>query len=78
MKFNITDEERKYLEKIWSDVLQNFPEYTGKDMIVSIERHVDANGLPETAEHDAIAGDELEKYLETGLNFEDCRAIIED
>lgn len=78
MKFNITDEERKSLEKIWSDVLQNFPEYTEKDMIVSIEKYVDANGLPETAEHDAIAGDELEKYLETGLNFEDCRAIIED
>lgn len=40
MKFNITDEERKSLEKIWSDVLQNFPEYTEKDMIVSIEKKV--------------------------------------
>lgn len=78
MKLNITDSEKKELEKIWSEVLTDFPEGTEKDMMTSIEKYVDENGIPETDEHDALIGDELEEYLGKGLNFEDCRTIIED
>lgn len=78
MKLNITDSEKKELEKIWSEVLTDFPEGTEKDMITSIEKYVDENGIPETDEHGPIFGDELESYLEKGLSFEDIRTIIEE
>ncbi|AVO74749.1 hypothetical protein MEEL106852_01220 [Megasphaera elsdenii] len=78
MKLNITDNEKKELERIWSEVLKAFPEGTEQDMTTSIEKYVDENGIPETDEHDALIGDQLEEYLEKGLNFEDCRTIIED
>ncbi|WP_288641833.1 hypothetical protein [uncultured Megasphaera sp.] len=47
-------------------------------MTTSIEKYVDENGIPETDEHDALIGGQLEEYLEKGLNFEDFRTIIED
>ena len=79
MKFNITKEEEKKLQQIWKEVLKNFPEDAETDMRISIERYVSDMGLPETVEHEAIAGDELDQYLEdNGLDFEDCRTIIED
>lgn len=78
MKFNITKEEEKELQKIWSEVLKNFPEDVEKDMWISIDRYVSDNGLPETSEHEALTGDELEQYLDKGLDFEDCRVIIDD
>ena len=79
MKFNITKEEEKDLKKSWSEVLKNFPEDVEKDMWCSIENYVSNMGLPETAEHEALTGEELEKYLlNNGLNFDDCRTIIED
>ena len=79
MKFNITKEEEKALQKIWSEVLKNFPEDEAeKDMLISIDRYVSDNGLPETSEHEALTGDELDEYLNSGLDFEDCRVIIED
>lgn len=77
MKFNITKEEERKLQQIWEEVLKNFPEGE-KDMWSSIDRYVSDMGLPETAEHEAITGDELEEYLNKGLDFEDCRVIIED
>ena len=78
MKFNITKEEEKELQKIWSEVLKNFPEDVEKDIWISIDRYVSDNGLPETSEHEALTGDELEQYLDKGLDFEDCRVIIDD
>ena len=79
MKFNITKEERTSLQNIWSEVLKNFPEDVEKDMWISIDSYVSNNGLPETAEHEALTGDELEEYLihHKGLDFDDCRVIIE-
>ena len=79
MKFNITKEEEKELQKIWSEVLKNFPEDEAEnDMWISIDRYVSDNGLPETSEHEALTGDELDEYLNSGLDFEDCMTIIED
>lgn len=79
MKFNITKEEEKELQKIWNEVLKNFPEdEVEKDMWISIDRYVSDNGLPETAEHEALTGDELERYLDKGLDFEDCKVIIDN
>ena len=81
MRFNINKEEEKKLLHIWEEVLKNFPEdvEVEKDMYLSIDRYVTGNGLPETSEHEALYGDELEEYLtHKGLDFEDCRVIIED
>ena len=78
MKFNITKEEERKLQQNWEEVLKNFPEdEVEKDMWTSIDRYVSDNGLPETSEHEALTGDELDEYLNTGLDFEDCRTIIE-
>ena len=77
----VSKEEEKNLQKIWREVLKNFPEDdVEKDMWISIERYVSDNGLPETSEHEALAGDELGEYLirNNGLDFEDCRVIIID
>ena len=77
-EFKVSEKEEKNLQKIWSEVLKNFPEDAEKDMWQSIDRYVSCNGLPETSEHEALTGDELEEYLiHKGLDFEDCRAIIE-
>ena len=80
MKFNINKDEKKELQNIWSEFLKNFPEDVEKDMWRSIDRYVSDNGLPETSAHKALTGDELEEYLihNKGLDFEDCRAILED
>lgn len=79
MKFNITKEEERKLQQTWEEVLKNFPEdEVEKDMWISIERYVSDNGLPETSEHEALTGDELDEYMSNGLDFEDCRTIIED
>ena len=82
MKFNINinKEEEKDLKNIWREVLKNFPEdvEVEKDMYISIDRYVSDNGIPATAEHEALYGDELEEYLNKGLDFEDCRVILED
>ena len=76
--FKVSAEEEKNLLQIWSEVLKNFPDEAEKDMWRSIEHYVSNNGLPETSGHEALTGDELEQYLDKGLDFEDCRAIIED
>ena len=78
--FKVSAEEEKNLLHIWGEVLKNFPpEDVERDMWQSIDRYVSCNGLPETSEHEALTGDELEEYLiHKGLNFDDCRAIIED
>ena len=80
MKFNVTKEENKKLQNIWSEFMKNFPEDVEKDMWISIDRYVSDNGLPETSEHEALYGDALDKYYEKngGPNFEDCMTIIED
>lgn len=79
MKYNINEEERKTLELIWEKTLQNFPEGTETDMEKSLADYIENCGLPETDEHGALAGEDLDKYLEeTGLTFEDIRTIIEE
>ena len=79
MLYKVSEEEEKNLLHIWGEVLKNFPEDVEKDMWRSIEHYVSDNGLPETSEHEALTGDELEDYLSNGgLNFEDCRVIIEN
>ena len=79
MVYKVSAAEEKELQNIWSEVMKNFPEGE-KDMWISIDRYVSDNGLPETSEHEALTGDELEEYYEKngGPNFEDCRVIIED
>ena len=45
----------------------------------SLTDYIENCGLPETDEHEALAGEALDKYLEeTGLTFEDVRTIIEE
>ena len=79
MVYKVSAAEDKALQNIWSEVLKNFPEEdVEKDMWQSIDRYVSCNGLPETSEHEALTGDELEEYLNKGLDFEDCRVIIEE
>lgn len=79
MKYNITEEERKEINRIWVDVLKGFPEGTESDLEKSVENYIENNGLPETKNHGALAGTDLENYLnETGLTYEDIRTIIED
>lgn len=74
----VSAEEEKKLKKIWREVLKNFPGDVERDMWISIDKYVSCNGLPETSEHEALTGDELEEYLSNGgLDFEDCRVIIE-
>ena len=77
--FNVSEEEEKNLLQIWREVLKNFPEDEAeRDMWQSIDRYVSCNGLPETSEHEALTGDELEEYIQNnGIDFDDCRAIIE-
>ena len=79
-EFKVSAEEEKNLLHIWGEVLKNFPEEdVENDMWICIDRYVSCNGLPETSEHEALTGDELEEYLiHKGLDFDDCRAIIED
>ena len=78
-EFKVSAEEEKNLLQIWGEVLKNFPEEdVEKDMWQSIDRYVSCNGLPETSEHEALTGAELEEYIHNkGINFDDCRAIIE-
>ena len=78
MKYNITEEQRKELGKIWEHTLRNFPEGTETDMDKSLADYIENCGLPETDEHGPIFGDELESYLENGLSFDDIRTIIEE
>ena len=77
MVYKVSAAEEKELQNIWSEVMKNFPEGE-KDMWISIDRYVSDNGLPETSEHDDLYGDALEEYLNKGLDFEDCRVIIEE
>ena len=78
MKFNITKEEEKNLLQIWSEVLKSFPEDEAeKDMWISIDQYVSGNGLPETSKHEALTGDKLDEYLNSGIDFEDCLAILD-
>ena len=79
MEIIINKEEEKNLIRIWGEVLKNFPDEAEKDMWQSIDRYVSCNGLPETSDHEALYGDALDKYYEKngGLDFEDCRAILE-
>ena len=80
MLYKVSEEEEKNLLHIWGEVLKNFPpEDVERDMWKSIDMYVSCNGLPETSEHQALTGEELEDYLSNGgLNFEDCRVIIEN
>lgn len=53
---------------------------TWDDLEAEVERYVDNNGLPETAEHPTLYHEALDEYLEKkgGLTWEDYRTIIED
>lgn len=79
-EFKVSEAEEKTLLQIWGEVLESFPpDDVERDMWVCIDRYVSCNGLPETSEHEALTGDELDEYLiHKGLNFDDCRAIIEN
>ena len=79
MRTNITESEEMELQGKWREIIANFPPETERDMWKSVHMYIDACGLPETAEHPELFGEELSEYLEShGLSYEDVRSIIED
>lgn len=82
--FNLTEAEASELVKRNRKNLEEYSEEELEDMITNtwkmLNDYIANNGIPATSEHDYLYGDALDEYYEKngGLNFEDCRTIIED